>query len=276
MYRLLRADFARLKKNKAFGLCISAVFLTAVINALNLYRQVKVTDGMIGDALDTYYFEFLPMLGIFSAIVISLFFGTEYSDGTMRNKLIVGSTRTNIYLSSAVTSAAVSAAVTFAWFIGGLMGVPLLGMWMMPLSDVLLYILTGVFASVALSAIFTFISMNCSRKAEGAVIAILSSLLLLILASVIYNMLQEPEMTREMVVTANGMELTDPHLNPDYVGGALRTVLTALLHLLPTGQQILIANLELVQPLQHVCYAIGLTIAVTVCGMLVYRKKDLK
>ncbi len=276
MNKLLRADFSRLIKNKFLGLCTSAVFLTAVINILNFYRQTKTVSEITHSALESHYFELLPMLGIFSAIVISLFFGTEYSDGTMRNKIIVGSTRTNIYLSTFVTSAAVSTAITFAWFIGGLIGIPLLGAWKMPLSDVLLYILAGVLSSIALSAIFTLISINCSRKAESAVIAILSALILMILGSTIYNMLQEPETVSEMVMTLNGIEQTEPHPNPNYIGGTLRSVLTAILHIIPTGQQILTANLELNQPFLCICYSIGLTIIVTVCGAIVYRKKDLK
>ncbi len=276
MLRLLRANFSRLAKNKVFWLCISAVFLVAVFNMMNFYRQTKTADAIANAALEDHYFEFIPMLGMLSAIVISLFFGTEYSDGTMRNKLIIGSTRANIYLSSMVTSAAVSAAITLACFIGGLVGIPLLGAWTMPLSGVLLYILAGILSSIALSAIFTFISVNCSRKAESAVIAILTALVLMVLGSIIYNKLQQPEMVSEMMVTVNGFEQTEPHPNPDYIGGALRSVMTAILHILPSGQQILMANLELGKPIQCVCCSIGLTILVTACGALIYRKKDLK
>lgn len=276
MHRLLKANFSRLTKNRVFWLCISAVFLIAVFNIMNFYRQTKTVDAIANAALEDHYFEFIPMLGILSAIVISLFFGTEYNDGTMRNKLIIGCTRTNIYLSSVVTSAAVSAAVTLACFIGGLVGIPLLGAWAMPLSGVLLYILAGILSSIALSAIFTFISVNCSRKAESAVIAILTALVLMIFGSIIYNKLQEPEMISEMTMTVNGIEQTAPHQNPDYIGGPLRSVMTAILHILPSGQQILMANLELIKPIQCICYSIGLAVIVTVCGAVMYRKKDLK
>lgn len=275
MNKLLRANFSRLRKNRIFWLCISAVFLISIINILIFYRQINAEGELPNAVLEDHYFELLPMLGILSAIVISLFVGTEYSDGTMRNKLIIGSTRTNIYLSFVVTSAVVSAAVTFACFIGGLFGIPLFGTWKMPLSSLLLYILAGVLSSIALSAIFTLISVNCSRKAECAVIAILTALALIILGSIIYNKLQAPETISEMLVTANGIEPTEPHPNPDYVGGSLRSVMTALLHILPSGQQILIANLELVQPLYCICYSTCLTIIVSICGAVIYHKKDL-
>lgn len=276
MNKLLRANFTRLAKNKAFWLCISAAFLIATYKILDIYRQASRVGGISYGVLEDHYFESLPVLGILSAIVISLFLGSEYSEGTMRNKLIVGCTRINIYLSSVVTGAVVSTAFTAAYFIGGLVGIPLLGAWEMPISSVLLYMLAGVLSSIALAAIFTFIGVNCSRKAESAVITILIAFALIILGSVIYNKLQEPEMVSEMLVTANGIEKTDPHLNPDYVGGTLRSVMTTLLHILPSGQQILMSNLELTQPMQCVCYSIGLTVIVTVCGTIIYRKKDLK
>lgn len=276
MHKLLNANFSRLIKNKVFWLCIAAVFLIATFNVLNFYRQIASVDEVVPAGLEEHYFELLPLLGILSSIVISLFLGTEYSDGTMRNKLIIGHTRTNIYLSSAVTGAAVSAAVTFSMFVGGAIGIPLLGFQAMPLSAILLYMVAGLLSSIALSAVFTLTSMNCSRKAEGAVIAILSAIAMMIIGSVIYNMLQEPEMVSEMVMTSNGIEQTEPHLNPDYIGGSLRSVLTVLLQILPSGQQILMANLELLHPTQCMLYSMGLTVVLTFCGSIIYRKKDLK
>ncbi len=276
MYKLLRAYFSRLAKNRVFWICMSAVFLIAAFSVLNFYRQTQAVDAMENAALDDQFFGLMPLFGIPTAVAISLFLGTEYSDGTLRNKLIIGSSRTSIYLSSAVTGAAASAALTLAGFLGGLVGMPLLGAWAMPFSEVLLYILAGMLSSIALAAIFTFIGVNCSRKAEGAVIAILAALALLIAGSIIYNWLQEPEMVSSMVMTENGMELTEPKLNPHYVGGTLRSVLTALLHILPSGQQVLMANLELADPMECICYSIGLTFLVTACGAAVFRKKDIK
>lgn len=276
MHKLLKANFSRLIKNKVFWLSMAAVFFLSLFNILNFYRQTISVEGMAGAGLEDNFFEFLPMLGIISSIITGLFLGTEYSDGTMRNKLIIGHTRTNIYLSSAVTAAAVSAAITLSMFAGGAAGVPLLGFQKMTLPYVLLYILTGVLSSAALSALLTLIGMNCSRKAEAAVIAILSAIAMMVMGSVIYNMLQEPEMISEMVMTSSGIDHTEPHLNPDYVGGTLRAFLTTLLNILPSGQQILMANLELVKPTRCLCYSAGLTTVLTICGIAMYRKKDLK
>ena len=42
----------------------------------------------MGFVLDGCLFECLPMMGLLSAFFRSLFIGSEYSDGTIRNKII--------------------------------------------------------------------------------------------------------------------------------------------------------------------------------------------
>ena len=61
----------------------------------------------------------LQVVGILISIFYSLFLGTEYNDGTIRNKLIVGHKRETIYLASFITG---TVAVTIIYFIWGLIG----------------------------------------------------------------------------------------------------------------------------------------------------------
>ncbi|MCM1365288.1 MAG: ABC transporter permease [Faecalibacterium sp.] len=277
MSKLLSSNLSRLFKNKVFWLMMSAVLIVSVVSMLNYVRNVADIEAVGGWAtLESTYFELVPVFGIFTAVVISLFFGTEYSDGAMRNKIIIGHTRFNVYLSAVITSTVISTLLMFAYFIGGLVGIPGVGIWKIPISQVFLYMLISILLNISLSSIFVLISMNCFNKAASAVATILLAFVLMILGSMIYNALQEPEMTSEMILTENGIETTDPHLNPNYIGGKLRIILDSLLKLLPTGQAILISNTELPHPLMCIAYSIILTVAVTVCGLLLFRKKDLK
>ncbi|MEG0494561.1 MAG: ABC transporter permease, partial [Clostridia bacterium] len=50
--------------------------------------------------IDQIFFFQAVIIGLVSPLFCGLFLGTEYSDGTMRNKLIVGQKREKIYLSS--------------------------------------------------------------------------------------------------------------------------------------------------------------------------------
>ncbi|MGY3662454.1 MAG: hypothetical protein ACXAHE_00930 [Roseburia sp. 1XD42-69] len=47
-----------------------------------------------------------------------MFLGTDYSDGTIRNKLTVGHTRTNIYLANLIVTFAAGLLIMCVWFIG--------------------------------------------------------------------------------------------------------------------------------------------------------------
>ena len=49
--------------------------------------------------LETAFFQFAMLMGVVTAVVVSMNVGTEYGDGTIRNKLVLGLSRTQIYLS---------------------------------------------------------------------------------------------------------------------------------------------------------------------------------
>ena len=78
---------------------IWSAFLTAQAHLNSLAETIPYTfeDGL-------FVIETIMILVI--AVFVSLFFGTEYSDGTLRNKLIGGYTRGQIYVSQFIVNAA--------------------------------------------------------------------------------------------------------------------------------------------------------------------------
>ena len=89
MYKLLKADIFRLKKDVIFWLFI---FLTLGTAGFTLFRH-NPNDFI----LDKFVNEFIMYIGIFIAIFVSIFVGKEQSEGIIRNKIIVGHKRINIY-----------------------------------------------------------------------------------------------------------------------------------------------------------------------------------
>ena len=49
----------------------------------------------------------------------------------------------------------------------------------------------------------------------------------MIIASMTYNTLGEPEMTRDVQITTNGIEMSDPTPNPNYISGVNTPIITA-------------------------------------------------
>lgn len=277
MRKLLSANFSRLWKDKAFWICIIAMLLLTVACMLNGSRQAILLkqEGYIVE-LDNYYFMLAPVPGLFQAVFISLFLGTEYSDGSIRNKLIVGHTRTNIYLANMVVCFTAGLCILAAWLIGGLIGIPFFGAWKIGAQGAAAFVLIAVFFSAAFTGIFTILGTLSTNKAATAVAAILLWLGLLILASMAYSRLCEPEFASGVMMTVNGMETLDAAPNPDYVSGAFRTFLEWVVNILPTGQSILMSNMDLSHPVQDIICSTLIALGTTLGGILAFRRKDLK
>ena len=126
MNRLLAANFSRLFRSKAFWVCCIYAFCYGIF--MQVMNYITTTASGEIPLIDNLFFSFSIFTGILLSAFISLFLGTEYSDGTIRNKLVIGHTRTSIYLSNLIVCTAagmimcvINLAVSFA------VGLPLMG-----------------------------------------------------------------------------------------------------------------------------------------------------
>lgn len=276
MRKLIYAGVSRLLRDRVFWLCEGAMFIYSVAYMLNGSRQALHALAEYHVSIDNYYFHFALSIGLFIAVFSSMFFGTEYSDGTIRNKVIVGHTRTDIYLSSLVTTIAAALLMVLAWLIGAFAAVPALGLWEMPVSQLLLYLFTAVMITVAFSAIFTFVYMLSASKAYTIVINVLLILGLLLFAGMIYNALGEPETASNVMMSVNGIEMSEPSPNPNYVSGTMRKVYEFLLDFLPTGQGLTLWQLEAGHPVRMLVSSAAITLVTTAGGIVLFRRKNIK
>lgn len=276
MRKLLSANFSRLWKDRIFWLCVGAMLIYSVVYMWNGSRQALNALAEYRVSIDHYYFQFAMSIGVFLALFSSLFFGTEYSDGTIRNKIIVGHKRTDIYLSSLITTIAAALFLTLAWMIGAFTAVPALGLWKMPVSRLLVYLLVAVMFTVALSAMFTCVFMLSAGRAHTVVISMLLILGLLLLAGMIYNALGQPETISDVILTADGVDMSEPMPNPNYVSGKMRDIYEFLLDFLPTGQGLKLWLLEMNHPVRMLTSSVVITLVTTAGGIAVFRRKDIK
>lgn len=146
------------------------------------------------ESVDVMLFDYCVVTGIVSAVFSGLFLGAEYSDGAIRNKLIIGHSRSAIYCSNLLTNiaAALLQCVVYLTVTLGL-GIPLLGL---PTSEPgrLLLLFAGTLGTViAFCAVFTAIGMLCSQKAVAAVICIAGSFALFGMMSSVDSYLNIPK-----------------------------------------------------------------------------------
>lgn len=113
MRNLLCAGVAGLRKNKTFWLGILAMFALGIFCSYSKYSDIVRYEQV--SRLDDVLFSYVPLTGLCSAIFCSMFVGTEYSDGTLRNKLIVGHSRKSIYCSNLLLCIGASLIMAFSW-----------------------------------------------------------------------------------------------------------------------------------------------------------------
>jgi hypothetical protein len=276
MRKLVSADFSRLWKDKIFCLCSLAILGYVVFLVLMGGHVDKMMN--LGRTLDYYYFRSLPFLGLFLSVFISMFLGTEYSDGTIRNKLIVGHTRTEIYLANLLTCFGGCLIFFAVWAVGGLAGIPYFGLWSVGIGGWLQLLLISLLTLLAITSILTMASQMITNKAGSAVAAIFIVLALLLLGSYFYNSLCEPETyINGVTINSDGtVEFGDEVANSAYIGGTLRTVYHVILNILPSGQQIWIADETVVHPVFMCMCSLMIIVAFAGIGLLLFRRKDIK
>lgn len=280
MNKLLSAGFARLWKNTLFWIGILVMLLLYVLLMTSNYQSAK--DYGISYSLDGFFPGSFMFIGFFTAAFAAMFLGTEYSDGTIRNKLVMGHGRTAIYLSGLIVCFVSSALVCLSSILLiCAMGIPLFGLLTKPLVNTLAMLGTGFFIVAAYSAIFTCIAMLVSNKPIAVISCIFTCLILYFGSMSIGMKLEEPEISSGYEWVENGeLVSTPPHPNSHYLRGSKRAAYAFLYDFLPAGQGFQLAKENTVDTttlkVQFPLYSLLITVSVTAGGILAFRRKDLK
>lgn len=274
MSKLLSANFIRLKKDKFFW--IGMVFMFAAGIFFPVMRYMDMRQSQTINNIDNGFFGCALFIGVVIAVFCSLFIGTEYSDGTIRNKIIIGQKRVSIYLANFIISSIVSIVMCAMFFIPYLcIGIPLLGFFEMDIKTVLLFTMTVFMLAIAFSSIFTLISMLNHNKAVTAVICILLAFLLLIVGAQLNNMLSQSETIMGLTVTENGQEYQSIP-NPNSLDEGGRKIVQFFYDFLPGGQVVQCTSLGAENLSLLPVYSLVIIILTTGAGAFFFKKKELK
>ncbi len=268
MIKLLRAGGSRLIKNKLFLILTAFSMGLALLMIYIRYRDLR----NYGDLIETeqLMLNYATIIGIVIAIFTSLFLGTEYSDGVIRNKIIVGHKRMHIYLSNFIIIMMTS---LFSYVIliavVSCIGIPLFGAITIPISK-LLTSLGCIFAVVvAYASIFTLIAMVIQNKAITAIVSIMLAFGLVMAAMVCLSRIQAPEYIPSATIIKEVK-------NPKYPSESEKEMYQILLDLNPAGQMFQLAGRAAPNQKALPIYSFGLFIVFTAAGIVLFQKKDLK
>ena len=291
--KLLTANLLRLRQSKLFWGTLAFMAGHTLWNIFDRSRLSSTTvDGIL--------FDYCLVTGLVSALFSGLFLGTEYSEGTLRNKLMVGHPRFSVYFASLLTNmiAATLQSLTYLAVILG-PGSLLLGPPTLPWSRILLLFLGTLATAAAFCAVYTAVGMLCSRRA-AVVVCLAGAFALFGIMSGVDSGLSVPKYS--VIGEGDDVFLVD---NPDYgyAGGAIRPVYQFLDDALPFGQAIqymyvrgrqdidpeiqkLLPAEDLalytsqvrpeLDPLPLILYSLAVTTGITAAGAVLFYKKDLK
>lgn len=274
MTNLILSGCRRLLHNRAFH-------ITSLVVAVSGLFEITM---MIQDDMafyDTGVFAYATLGILAVAEIVPLFTGCEFSDGTIRNKLIAGHKRSHVYVAMLVTSLFAEFLLIVIWSVAYL--VP--GMIYMSHANaisvyVILY-LTMFLELAVFTSIFTLITFTIGNRSSAAVVSIFVSLLLLIQGAAFSSMLKEPEFYGPELVLSEEGEMTvnkDHQPNPNYIapGTLKRAFYELLMDFTPGGQAIQISEQNISSCKMMCIYDIGWLCTINTIGILIFHYKDLK
>ncbi len=283
MNKLLSANFMRLFKNKTFYLGMIFMFGLSLWAIIMRYRDIKRIPDYPA-SLDGLLFVGSIFFPIVISVFISIFIGTEYSDGTIRNKLITGHSRITVYLSNLIVCT-VAAFLIHLIYIAVILclGIPLIGNFQISAETLILSILCSLITVAAISAIFLLISMLIHSKAAGAVTTMILAIIFITSSLSIHQMITASEYYPPYVYIDDSGEVhqMEGEKNPAYLTGTKRAVYQALYDFLPSCQFLQFSNEsdELIKDGKFVLFSANSIVIVTIttgAGILLFRRKNLK
>ena len=208
-------------------------FITGILNKGNFNPSC---DGI---------FEWTMVLSLLISALGGLYISKDYTQNTIRNKIIVGHTRFSIYLSKQIAVTLMYLACTLLFIISAFISnLMFIGINNLNKDALLIGVIVTIFVVITLSNITTFIAMSMKTE-SGGLLPLLVMFMMVVLSAWI----------------------------PEFVKGKAIDVINDIV---PTSQMILL-NLETVDShsIRHILYSLLLSAIFFTCGAIIFNKSDL-
>lgn len=280
MSKLLRADFSRLFKDKVFLFSAAGMALYGLAICVAFYFRMleNGTDMQLEEVFVQSYglAGMLPLPGLVLAAFCSLHVGTEFSEGTIRNKLVVGHSRKAIYLSGFLTCAAGGALMNICYLaVMFAVGIPLFGFFTAAPGFLLTLLADGMLMLAAYAGIFYCLNMLMQNRAVTAVVSMAGVIGMMVVSVMLILRIYEPE-TINAMMNVDGEVVWQTVENTRYLSDAARRACQFAVDFLPTGQSLQISAMEAPNPGWMAACSAGIILASNIGGMLTFARKDLK
>lgn len=254
MRKLLSANFSRLWKSIFFwGAMVATAIGSMAFCFLDYHKSLDNPAAML--AVESSLFNFLPIIAFACAAFINQELITEFDNNTIRNKLIVGHTRFELYFTNLITYVLSTILLLCVMLvISTVTGYLCFGRFALDAPRLMILLLCCVLIAMIYAVICVVVGMNIDSK----YISLISHMILLglqFLASYLQSVLAE----------------TDA-----YISGMGRNITEVILDMLPTGQAIQMIQMDIERYTRWPWMSIGVLIIVTVIGYIPFRKRDIR
>ena len=297
MIKLLNAGFTRLRKSKLF--IIFVIFIVG-LSAVLIYNNYSNIEKYKNQDKNIYQLvlNYSQIAGFIVAIFTCLYLGTEYSEGGIRNKVIIGHKRTKIYLSNLIIVAGFNIILYFLFVVISLtVGTPLLSKADAVIKEFPKYLIYIFLLIIAYSSIATFLVMTISNST-----IVILTIMIVTFGSFVFGFYSRNEAQKiknpyYVYQDENGeliTEVIDDEYN-SYPGDFLVNLHDKLLKINPIGQALVICQDSVtiysgIEPFQMLgsfttkeidmtkfpIYSIADIIVFTALGLIIFNKKELK
>lgn len=277
MNRLLGANLARLIKDKILWIGVIAMAGLAGLMLATYYKNSILMGVHI--TIDEGFFNHMQFVGVIIASFCSMFVGTEYHNGTIRNKIIVGHLRSSVYLSNLIT-VIISGIFAFLAYIivFSIIGIPVFGIQDIKLNEFMFYVLVSIMVIASYSSLFTMLSMCIQNRTIVMNISIILFFVLIFVAVFLYSGLSEPPVLESYIYQDDaGNIITEPEtVNTFYVSGLKRKIYIFLFDFLPSCQGMQLSSVSVNFNWCLPLYSLIISALTTTIGLLAFSKKDIK
>ena len=290
MGELLSAGMYRLLRSKVFYVCLAAMFLLEIF-----FLQGAAGDRTYwNEGLESSYFLYTLLLPLATAAFCGLFFGAEYSSGTLRNKFAAGHGKIKVYLSNTLLSMLAALCFIAAGALGGLLFQVISGEeFHLETVELVQAFACSLGVGIASASLCTLLAMLISSRSIGVVISLLAAVCTLYFAPFVNTCLEQPETIPQIKktetvidgMTVYGGEIDEslPEIpNPDYPSPAVKAVYEFLWDSVPACQGYRLTNefrngfKEESEPYDMLAGAAVLTLISTAAGLAIFQRKDVK
>lgn len=235
MNNLLSAYFQRLLKSRLYWCLLGLMILSGIIIPILAHREMIAygTDYTLESRLVWHFL----IIGFIVAIFCSWFLGTDYSDGTIRNKIIAGNSRLKIYISALLICVIASVILVVAHQITIIgLGTWLIAPFKTDVHTISLIIGISILATITFAGINTMIVMINQNKASSSIICLVVSLLMFGISFYVLSVLFSSDMAHSDSIVKQIYEFLNIFL--------------------PTGQLLNLINLQITQAGKMIIYYI--------------------